>query len=415
MSKKYVVVVGDGMADWPLDELNGKTPLQVAETENMDFIAKNGRTGLLKTIPNGFTPGSDVANLSLLGYDPKLYYPGGRGPLEALANDIKLMEGDIAFRANLITVKDNKILDYSAGHISTEEARELIKSLNESLSLENVEFYSGISYRNLLILRNKSKDFSSELECKPPHDIVGEAIEKNLIKPKHKAAEKTAKLLNELMLNSRKILERHEINIKRLQQGKRPANMIWLWGQGMLKKLPSFEERFKLKGSIISGVDLIKGIGKLLGLEVIKVEGATGYLDTNYKGKAVAAIKSLKDRDFVYIHIEAPDEASHQGLLEEKIKAIERIDKLIVGKILDANIENLVISIATDHATPLKLRTHISAPVPFAVFDQDTKNKDSVESYDEISAAKGSFGTLLGYKLMEILFNSKIQKNNYGR
>ncbi|WXG40806.1 MAG: cofactor-independent phosphoglycerate mutase [Candidatus Freyarchaeum deiterrae] len=391
---KYIVIVGDGMADYPLEELNGKTPLQVANKPNMDFIALKGRNGTLRTVPDKMQPGSDVANLSVLGYDPLKYYTG-RGPIEAISLGIKLEENENAFRCNLITLKDGRMEDYSAGHISSEEAKKLIETMNIKLASHSIKFYNGVSYRHILVIINNRTE---KTECTPPHDITDKIIDPYL--PRGKGSE----ILLELIRKSQEILKNHPINIKRIRDGKAPANSIWPWGQGKKPNLQSFEEKFGVKGAIISAVDLIKGIGLLIGLKVIQVPGATGYYETNYTGKAECALKSLEDGDFVYIHVEAPDEASHAGDIENKIKAIENIDEKIVGKILNkiGNLSNdYKIAILPDHPTPIKIKTHSNDPVPVAIYSNKEKG-DEVSKYDESSAKRGSLGLLEGEQFMKL-------------
>ena len=302
---KYIVLVPDGACDYPVDELEGKTPLEVAAIPNMNLIAKNGLVGITNTIPKGFSPASDVANLSILGYDPAKYY-SGRGPLEAANMGIQLREDEVAFRCNLVTIDNDTMLDYSAGHITSKEASRLIFVVGDVINLENIKFYPGVGYRHLMVVRDKS--FVKALlktKCIPPHDITGYKISKNL--PKGPAA----KFLIDLMQRSKEPLINHEVNRVRIDLNENPANAIWLWGQGTAPNMPTFKDRFGIDGSIISAVDLIKGIGKIIGLASISVPGATGYYDTNYKAKAEYALGSLKDKDFVFVHVEAPDEAGH--------------------------------------------------------------------------------------------------------
>lgn len=305
---KYIVLVGDGMCDYPLEELGGKTPLEVARIPNMNFIAKEGQVGIATTIPESLSPASDVANLSILGYDPLKYYRG-RGPLEAANMGIKLQADEIAFRCNLITAADDTLADYSAGHISNKEAATLIKFLDEKLGTEFIKFYPGVSYRHLMIIKGHPELMSCK--CTPPHDVTGQPVEKNL--PKGEGSE----ILINLMRESRKLLSEHEVNHVRVDLKENPGNMIWLWGQGTAPEMPSFYDKYGVKGSVISAVDLIKGIGRIIGLDVIDVPGATGYYDTNFQGKAEYAIESLKKKDFVFVHVEAPDEAGHNGDLRE--------------------------------------------------------------------------------------------------
>ncbi|MFQ6121426.1 MAG: cofactor-independent phosphoglycerate mutase [Methanosarcinales archaeon] len=380
---KYIVLVGDGMADYPLKELNNKTPLQVANTPNMDFIASNGRNGIAKTIPDNMAAGSDVANLNILGYSPDKYYTG-RGPLEAANMDLDLKANDIAFRCNLITIENDLIKDYSAGHISNEESKILIDSLNEELSTPEIKFYSGVSYRHILVVKNSLVESA---KTTPPHDAIGSPIEKNYPTGDNG-------ILVDLIKKSKSILEKHPINLERIKNNKNPANLIWMWGQGKKPNLQSFENKYKIKGSMISAVDLLKGIAKYIGLTPIEVPNATGYFDTNYIGKAEYALKSLDFplKDFVYVHVEAPDEAGHIANLELKIKAIEDFDEKVVGTILDNNLEGYKIMLLPDHYTPISVKTHTKDPVPFAIYSNSENNADEVKCYDEYSAKKGYFG-----------------------
>lgn len=383
---KYITLLGDGMADYALSELNCKTPLQIADTPNMDFIASKGVNGLLKTVPEGMSAGSDVANLCILGYDPKTYYTG-RGPLEAAAIGVKLDESDIAFRCNLITENNGLITDYSAGHISTDEADQLLQLLNEKLGTENISFHLGISYRHLIVIKG-----SEDAICAPPHDVVGERVDDNL--PTGEGSD----LLRELILSSKDLLEGHGVNKTRIEEGKNQANMIWPWGQGRAPGMPHFEELYGVRGAVIAAVYLIKGIGYFAGLDVIDVPGATGYLDTSYYNKGKYAIDALKDHDFVFVHVEAPDEAGHMGNIEEKIKAIESFDKM-VGQILDGIDEPYKALVLPDHFTPIPVKTHTLEPVPFAIYSTEEKG-DEVKSFDEASAEHGSIKTMPGHLLM---------------
>ncbi len=383
---KYVVVVGDGMADYPLEELKGRTPLEEASTPNMDYIAEKGCGGRLLTIPQGLPTGSDVANLSLLGYNPEKYYTG-RGALEAAAMGVELKSGEVAFRCNLITVEDGRIADFTAGHISSEEAAELISLLNSKFS-DLGRFYPGVSYRNLFVTK-----LGAEVTAKPPHDIVGEEVNGNLLRGKD------AEPLNRMMLASREILSRAEVNLERLKKGKKPANMIWLWGQGKKPELPDFHKLHSLRAGVIAGVDLIRGIGKLAGMQAPKIPGATGYYDTDYSAKAEHAIKMLQEIDFCYIHVEAPDEASHEGNVEMKIKCIEEIDTKIVGRILD-ELPEVGIAVTTDHATPIDVRTHVRDEVPFA-FYCDGIEKDEMKHLTERESKKGKY-QLKGWEFLRV-------------
>ncbi|MBU1906173.1 MAG: cofactor-independent phosphoglycerate mutase [Candidatus Omnitrophica bacterium] len=392
---KYIVLVGDGMADYPIEELGGRTPLEAADTSNMDYIAKEGILGRVKTIPPKMSPASDVANISILGYDPKKFY-SGRGPLEAANLGIDLEEEDVAFRCNLITASADKLVDYSAGHISSKEAAIIIKFIDQHLSTNRIRFYPGVSYRHLMLAKRGTDEHLEDLICVPPHDIIGKSISKHL--PKGDSAE----ILIKLMQESRKILDKHEINQVRVDLKENPANMIWLWGQGKKPSMPSFQKQFGVRGAVISAVDLIKGLGKILGLEVINVPGATGYYDTDYEGKAKAAIKSLEKNDFVYVHVEAPDEASHNGDLREKITAIERFDQLVVGTVLNAFKErrDFRILVLPDHATPISLRTHTSDPVFFGMLGEGV-DKGTFSNYSEKEAAGAETLFEEGHQLME--------------
>lgn len=391
---KYVILLGDGMADHPVDSLGGRTPLQAANKPDMDLVASQGCSGLVRTVPEGLPPGSDVANLSVLGYDPQKYY-SGRAPLEAAAMGVDLAKDDIAFRCNFVTVTNGLMEDYSAGHITSDEGREPIKSLKQLMPGERL--YSGVSYRNLLVLKA-----GAEAMCTPPHDIMNQPIVDYL--PRGKDSE----LLIELMKASVPILASHPVNKKRIAEGKKPANMIWLWGQGPAPSIPKFKEQFGLRGAMISAVDLLKGIGTYAGLEVIDVPGATGEIDTNYTGKVQAALKALKRLDFVYLHIEAPDEAGHEGDVELKVRAIELFDQDVVGPVirgLKASGEDWRVLLLPDHATPISLRTHTREPVPFAMMGKGIL-PDRVERFDEEAAKSGGFGIIDGKKLLGLLIKN---------
>ncbi|MDD5246775.1 MAG: cofactor-independent phosphoglycerate mutase [Candidatus Omnitrophica bacterium] len=393
---KYLVLVGDGMADYPVEELGGRTPLEAARTPNMDYIVKNGAIGRVNTIPDKMTPGSDVANLSILGYDPQDYYTG-RGPLEAANLGVDMAEDDVAFRCNLVTVSgEDSMVDYSAGHISSKESDILIKFIDQKLGDANFKFTPGISYRNLLLIKGGARDNFDALECMAPHDISGKNITQYL--PKGKNSE----VIIKLMQDSRRLLENHEINLVRIDLKENPANMIWLWGQGRRPNMPKFIEKYGVSGSVISAVDLIKGLGVILGLEVISVPGATGYYDTDYEGKARAALNSLEEKDFVFVHVEAPDEAGHNGDLREKISAIERFDQLVVGTVLNAfkRKRNFRVLILPDHATPVMLKTHVADPVCFGIFGKGIVGQ-GFSGYCEKEAEKSQLYFDSGSKLME--------------
>ncbi|MCK9595474.1 MAG: cofactor-independent phosphoglycerate mutase [Candidatus Omnitrophica bacterium] len=397
---KYIVLVADGMADYPIPELGDRTPLEAARTPNLDFIAMHGRLGRIKTIPEKMTPASDVANMSIFGYDPKKFY-SGRGPLEAANLGIELEENDVAFRCNLITATADTLVDYSAGHISSKEAAILIKSIDEKLGKGNFRFYPGISYRHLMLAKNGTLDGLDQLKCIAPHDITGKNISKNLPKGKN------SQILTEMMLKSQEILASHEINQVRLDLKENPGNMIWLWGQGKKPNMPKFTEKYGLTGSVISAVDLIKGLGKIIGLDVINVPGATGYYDTDYEGKAKAALRSLEKKDFVFVHVEAPDEAGHNGDLKEKITAIERFDQLVAGTILKAlkHKKNFRIAVLPDHATPVSLKTHTADTIFFGIFGHGITGRGFL-NYSEKEAQKSDLFIEKGHELMDCFIRS---------
>ncbi len=382
---KYIVVVPDGAGDYPLEVLNGKTPLEVADTPFMDKLASQGILGRVKTVPLGFSPSSDVANLSLLGYEPEKYYTG-RGPLEAANLGIALGEKDLAFRCNLITENDDILLDYSAGHITDKEASFLIDALNKSLGSREIRFYLGKSYRNLMVYRGGLPLGLDKLKYWPPHDIIGKSIIPHFPKGNN------ANIIIDLMNKSKEVLREHEINKVRIDLGESPANMIWLWGCGPKPSMESFQKKFGLRGAVISAVDLIKGIGKLVNLKVIEVEGATGYYDTNYQGKAESALRALEEVDFVFVHIEATDEASHNQDLRMKIICLERIDKFVIGTIvenLNSKKEKFRILVVPDHPTPISKRTHTDEPVPFLIAGEGVE-KGGFSCFSELEAQNSS-------------------------
>jgi len=395
---KYIVLLGDGMADEPVVELDGKTPLQAARTPRMDALAQNAEIGLVETIPPGFHPGSDVANLSVFGYDPATCY-SGRSPLEAASMGVELAPGDVAFRLNLVHLQPHYgklyMADFSAGHITTAEARELIETLQEELGDEEFQFTTGVSYRHLMVWKG-GKD---QLTFTPPHDITHQGIEGHL--PKGEGAEKLMALMNASQL----ILNNHPVNERRVKEGKAPANSIWLWGHGRAPKMETMEEKFGIGGAVISAVDLIKGIGIYAGLEVINVPGATGYIDTNYRGKAEAALEALKTRDFVYLHVEAPDEAAHAGSLADKIQAIESFDELVVGTVLDGlpSLGDYRVLVLPDHPTPVARMTHTSDPVPYILYDSagTFPPRSAASGYSEAEAAASGVHLREGHLLME--------------
>lgn len=394
---KYVVLIGDGMGDYPLEELGGKTPLQAASTPAMDFLACEGELGLVKTIPPGFEPGSDVANLSILGYDPASCYTG-RGPLEAGSMGITLSPDDVAFRCNLVTLDfmaDGRVVmvDYSGGHISTEEARVMVADIGREVKVNGLTLYPGVSYRHLLVWAEGKE----KLATVPPHDHTGKDVTAHWGVYEH-----DPNLINwiaQVLI----ILRDHPVNERRVKEGKKPANAVWLWGQGRMPYMPKFAERFGIKGAIISAVDLLKGIGVYAGLEPITVPGATGYLDTNYQGKAEYALAALKEKDLVVVHVEAPDEASHGGNLEEKIKAIENFDRKVVRVVVDglAEFGEHRILLVTDHYTPISIKTHVGEPVPFAIFSSNRRGRPREAGFNEVSAKETGLFIRDGFKLME--------------
>lgn len=395
---KYIILLGDGMPDESIEALGGKTPLEYASTPFMDSMAKKGRLGLARTIPPGYPPGSDVANLSVFGYDPRTCYTG-RSPLEAASMGVQLGPDDVAFRLNLVNLHTRNgtisMGDYSAGHITTEEGGELVESLAQELGGGEFEFYPGVSYRHLLVWRNGKE----KLELTPPHDISGKCIDAYL--PKGDGSD----VLLRLMERSRDILSGHPLYRKRQEAGKTPANSIWLWGHGKAPRMVTYRERFGLSGAVISAVDLVRGIGVYAGLEVIRVPGATGYIDTNYQGKAEAALEALKRLDFVYLHVEAPDESSHSGSIENKIRAIEDFDAKIVGPISEGIREfgEYRILCTPDHPTPIRLMTHTADPVPFIIYSGEADVSPEVAGYDEKSARKTGLFLEEGYRLMEMM------------
>lgn len=395
---KYIVVLCDGMSDHPQEVLGGKTPMQVAQKPNMDELCRSGLTGLMNTGVPELPMGSDVGNMCILGYDPRKYY-SGRAPLEALNLGVELAKGETAFRCNLVHIENGVMDDYSAGHITTEDGRELIKMLNKRMGQEKLRFVGGTQYRHLTMLKGTGFD---NAKCTPPHDISGQPIE-GFLPSGAKATE-----LRQLMADSQFLLEGHEINRERRREGKKTANMIWLWGQGRGVEFPSFESRYKVQGSMVSAVDLLKGIGRAIGLEVLEVPGVTGWIDTNFKGKLEAGLKSLKKRDFVFLHFEVTDEAGHKGDHETKVKGIEAIDAQIVGPLREALKEqDYRILVLPDHPTPLETRTHANEPVPYLLFDSRRAEGGSGLVFDEASAA--STGNLLkeGWTMMERFISLK--------
>jgi 2,3-bisphosphoglycerate-independent phosphoglycerate mutase len=392
MSAKYVIIVPDGAADNPQECFDGKTVIEAADTPNMDTIAMIGRQGICRTVPDPMTPGSDVAMMSLLGYDPRACYTG-RAPIEAVAQDIKLLPDDWVFRCNLVTTADDKMVDHSAGHISTKEAETLIREFSDALETKGPVFYTGVSYRHLMVM--SGFDFS-KVTTFPPHDSIGEKLSKILPKGKH------ADILNTLTARSVQFFTNHPINKVRKDLGENPVSSIWLWGQGRQAKMEKFETKYGKKGAAITAVDLVRGLAKLIGFDLISVAGATGYLDTNFAGKGEAAIEALDQYDVVVVHIEAPDEAGHSGNPEQKRRAIEQIDKFIVGPVYEAlkTYEQYRILVMPDHPTPVEERCHIGEPVPFVMAGHGIKGVLN-KPYCERNSFESGFEIHSGPDLME--------------
>jgi 2,3-bisphosphoglycerate-independent phosphoglycerate mutase len=396
---KVIILLGDGMSDIAYSELGNKSPLQYAATPNMDFMAQHGQVGLAHTVPTGLPPGSDVANLSVFGYDPCNCYTG-RSPLEAVSMGVVLGPDDVAFRMNMVTLKPRGssiyMQDFSAGHISTAEARELVETLQKELGCSEFEFYPGVGYRHLMVWRGGKDGMRST----PPHDISGKAVLDSL--PSGDGAD----VLNNIMNHAQMVLHTHPVNVRRKDLGNLPANSVWLWGHGKTPRIETYQEKFGLAGAVISAVDLIKGIGICAGLDIINVEGATGYIDTNYLGKGQAALAALENHDFVYVHVEAPDEASHAGNMKHKIQAIEDFDRLVVGTVLEGiqKFGDYSILCMPDHPTPVKLMTHTSDPVPFVIYRSGAGEGNGAASYDE-AQAKATGLLAEGHTLMPMLLS----------
>ncbi|WP_346854317.1 cofactor-independent phosphoglycerate mutase [uncultured Draconibacterium sp.] len=389
---KHIIILGDGMSDEPLKDFGNKTPLQMAKKPHIDWLAKNGQSGQFKTVPESMHPGSEIANMAVLGYDVEKVFEG-RGVIEAASMGVEIKPGDLGLRCNLICIEDGKIKNHSAGHISNEEANELIQYLEEELGSDTVKFYSGVSYRHLMVIKGGIKDFS----CTPPHDVPGQPFKPLLPKSKTEQAKATTLLVTDLILKSQLLLENHPVNVKRKAAGKDPANSIWPWSPGYKPAMPTLKEMFGIERSaVISAVDLIHGIGVYAGMQVIHVEGATGLYDTNYEGKAKAAVDALKENDFVYLHIEASDEAGHEGDVELKTKTIEYLDERVVKYILEETAkmdEEVAIAILPDHPTPCALKTHTRDAVPFSIYKPGIQ-PDSVEVYDEFDTKNGVLGVV---------------------
>jgi 2,3-bisphosphoglycerate-independent phosphoglycerate mutase len=396
---KYVVIIGDGMADRPVEVLDGKTPLQKAAIPNMDRLVQQGAIGKIRTVPEGFHPGSDIANLNILGYDPQKFY-SGRAPLEAASIGIDLREDDVAYRCNLVTLKYNKdktravMDDYSSGHISTEEANELVNEINSQMGSAEIRFYTGVSYRHIMVWASGATD----IECTPPHDITGKDIADYL------PVGDREDMLRDIMMKASGILEGHSVNRERIRKGNKPANSIWFWGQGKKLNIPTFREKYSLEGALVSAVDLMRGLGINAGFEILQVPGITGYLDTNYIGKAEAALKALEKVDIVYIHVEAPDEAGHSGKVTDKIKAIEDFDRLVVGTVMEGlkSFDEYRVLILPDHATPISIKTHSDEPVPFVIFDSRDRRENKGIGFDETITERNDILIFEeGHKLMD--------------
>ncbi len=402
---KYIVVLGDGMADYPIPALANKTPLQAANKPTIDSLAKHAQVGLCQTVPEGFKPGSDVANLSVMGYDPHECYTG-RSPLEAVSIGIDLKDTNVTLRCNLVTLsdepryEDKTMIDYSAGEISTAEAEELISYLKKHFDNEKFTLYAGVSYRHCLVVDHGRTGH----ELTPPHDITGKPVKGHLPQGPD------AKLYLDMMKRSAELLKNHPVNQARIAAGKNPANSVWFWGEGTKPKLANFEQKFGKKGAVISAVDLVKGIGILAGMKIIDVPGATGNYDTNFAGKAQAAFNELNHgTDFVYIHMEAPDECGHQGDIAHKIYSIEQISETVVKPLIEGLREAgeaFRILICPDHPTPISVRTHVSDPVPYLLYSSDEKYSSDVLSYDELSAKNTGIFVKQGWELMKKLFQN---------
>ena len=402
---KRIIILGDGMADEPIAALGGKTPLQAAHKPTIDKLAQLGKNGVFSTVPDGFKPGSEIANMTVLGYDVRTEFEG-RGSLEAASIGVAIQPGEMAMRCNIICVQDQKIKNHSAGHISNEEAKILIDYLQEKLGDDVFTFHNGISYRHLLVMKGGDK----RINCTPPHDVPGTPVKDVMVQALVPEAEQTARLLNELTLKSQELLKDHPVNLKRIAAGKDPANSIWVWSPGYKPSMQTLAQKVGIKsGAVISAVDLIKGIGIYAGLESIEVEGATGLYDTNYEGKAQAAIDALKTNDFVFLHVEASDEAGHEGDVDLKVRTIEYLDSRIVKPIYEAVKtwdEPVTIAILPDHPTPCAIKTHTNAPVPFIIYNP-LQAGDAVQVYDEQAATQGELGAISGNEFMQLLFDKK--------
>ncbi|MBW1981029.1 MAG: cofactor-independent phosphoglycerate mutase [Deltaproteobacteria bacterium] len=403
--QKYLILVGDGMGDEPQEVLDGKTPLEAAHTPNMDRLASCGLLGMTETIAADQEPGSDVANMTILGYDPKKFHTG-RAPLEAASMDVKLGPEDVAYRCNLVTLREETageyvLADYSAGHITSEESRQLVRTLQENLGNREVCFYAGVSYRHLMVWHRGESD----VKITPPHDVTGETV------AQYWRVYDEVPLLKSLVQEAMGILAQHPINRQRQAQGLAPANAIWLWGQGRRPEMPTLQELYGITGVAISAVDLIMGLGTCAGLQKVAVEGATGYLDTNYQGKVDAAKKALAEKDLVFLHVEAPDEVSHEGRLDLKLQAIEAFDEQVVGPLLEAGgqIQPLRLLLITDHLTPIRSRTHARGLVPFVIADLPLGEQQCSRSFCERSGRHSNMLVKPGFSLMEAFIRGSLR------
>lgn len=410
---KHIIILGDGMADHAVKRLGGKTLLQYADTPYMDMLAKKGRCGRLITVPDGYSPGSEVANTAILGYNLDKVYEG-RGPLEAASIGYEMQPEDMAIRCNIITLSDNIIKNHHGGHLTTSDGDQLIQALNEQLSDDRVRFITGIQYRHLLVIKGGNK----HIVCSPPHDHPDQPWQPLLVKEEEGGEEagrmtpkETADLLNELIIKSQAILSNHPINKKRIEEGRDLANSIWPWSPGYRPSMQTIEEMYPSvkSGSVISAVDLIRGIGHYAGLKIVVVDGATGLYDTNYEGKVKAAIEALKNDDFVFLHVEASDEAGHDGDLALKLRTIENLDKRVVKPIYNEVKtwdEPVAIAVLPDHPTPVEIRTHVNEPVPFAIYYPGIE-ADGVHEYDELSCVSGGYGLLKQQEFMQVFMNNE--------
>ncbi len=394
---KYIIILGDGMADQPLEKFGNKTPLMHADIPHIHKLAAMGRTGLLKTVPDDMPPGSEIANMAVMGYDVKKVFEG-RGVLEAASMGVELKDDDLAMRCNLICIENGIIKNHSAGHISTEESAELIQALNAEFKNEQIAFHPGVSYRHLFVFNKGSKQVS----CTPPHDVPGTPYKQVMVTETGPDGKETAEKLNQIILRSHEILGKHPVNIRRVKAGKDMASSVWFWSPGYKPQMKTLQEQYGIQGAVISAVDLIYGIGAYAGMKAVKVPGSTGLYDTNYEGKAEAALDALKENDFVYLHIEASDEAGHEGDADLKVKTLEYLDKRVVKYILEQTstmVEDVALALLPDHPTPCALRTHTHDPVPFIIY-RPGDDPDDVTKYDEESVKKGFFGLLHGNEFM---------------